>query len=201
MKQCEQYEARINEVLAGVEAQVAECRTKIDKADADMNKAESDMNEALRSGDDVAYMEAKEKRDRAEVSLNVATARLNTLTRGPLISKEEYESMVSGILSEMGEANDRDKREAVKLCEKLIAITNRNLNMIEEGNALLHRLQFDVYRGADVPRNPDGEFSLGYTGQREKQFFDRNSLFGWTQYGLLNCVQYTALRDSVIEKP
>lgn len=202
MKQCEQYEARINEVLAGVEAQKAECRTKIDKADADMNKAESDMNEALRSGDDVAYISAKEERDRAEASLNVATARLNTFTRGPLISKEEYESMVSGILSKMGEANDRDKREAVKLCEKLIAITDRNLSMIEEGNALLHRLQYDVYRGADIPRNKNtGEFVLDFSGRLSKQFIDKNSLFGWAYYALKNCVQYTALRDSVIEKP
>ena len=196
-----QYEDRINKILAGVEANVEECKSRLAEADAEVVKNDKIMGEALVSGDDVAYIEAKEKRDKAEASYQAATARLNTLTRGPLISKEEYESMVSGILSEMGEANDRDKKEAVKLCEKLIAITDRNLNMIEEGNALLHRLQFDVYRGADVPRNPDGEFALGYTGQREKQFFDRNSLFGWTQYGLLNCVQYTALRDSVIEKP
>lgn len=196
-----QYEDKINKILAGVGANVEECKTRLAEADAEVVKNDKIMGEALVSGDDVAYIEAKEKRDKAEASYQVATSRLNILTRGPLISKEEYESMVSGILSEMGEANDRDKKEAVKLCEKLIAITDRNLSMIEEGNALLHRLQFDVYRGADVPRNPDGEFALGYTGQREKQFFDRNSLFGWAQYGLLNCVQYTALRDSVIEKP
>ena len=197
MKQCEQYEARINEVLAGVEAQVAECRTKIDKADADMNKAESDMNEALRSGDDVAYTEAKEERDRAEVSLNVATARLNTLTRGPLISKEEYESMVSEILSKMGEANDRDKKEAVKLCEKLLTIANRNLSMIEEGDKLLHKLQYDVYRAADIPRDKSGELILDWSGRRDKQFTDNNSLNGWAQYALRECVQYDALRGSV----
>ena len=105
--------------------------------------------------------------------------------------------MVSGILSEMGEANDRDKREAVKLCEKIIAITDRNLNMIEEGNALLHRLQFDVYRGGDIPRRPDGEFVLDYSWRRDKQFIDKNSLFGWAYYALKDCVRYAALRDSI----
>lgn len=200
MKQCEQYEARINEVLAGVEAQIAESRAKIDKADADMNKAESDMNEALRSGDDVAYISAKGARDRAEASLNVATARLNTFTRGPLISESEYNEMVSGILSVMGEANDRDKKEAVKLCEKLIAITDRNLSMIEEGDALLYRLQHEVYRDTDM-LDKKGDVALDWGRRLRKHFFDRNSLFGWAQYALKDCVQYTALRDSVIEKP
>ena len=110
-----QYEDRINKILAGVEANVEECNTRLAEADAEVVKNDKIMGEALISGDDVAYMEAKEKRDKAETSYQVVTARLNTLTRGPLISKEEYESMVSGILSEMGEANDRDKREAVKL--------------------------------------------------------------------------------------
>ena len=195
-----QYEDKMNKILAGVQSQIEECGAKIAAAETAVSQSDKDMSEALVSGDDVAYMVAKEKRDKAEASLNMASARMDVLRKGPLISAEEYESMVSGILDKMSEANDRDKREAVKLCEKLIAITDRNLSMIEEGNALLHRLQFDVYRGADVPRNPDGEFALGYTGQREKQFFDRNSLFGWAQYGLLNCVQYTALRDSVSEE-
>ena len=143
------------------------------------------------------HIKAKEDKDKAEVSLEVATGRMSILNNGPLISKEEYESMASGILDKMSEANDRDKREAVKLCEKLIAITDRNLNMIEEGNALLHRLQYDVYRGADVPRRPDGEFVLDFSGRMSKQFIDKNSLFGWAHYALKDCVQYNALRDSV----
>lgn len=196
-----QYEDRINKILEGLEANKSECGANIAAAEADVRKADADMDEALRAGNDAAYSKAKENKDKVENSLRVARGRLDILSRGPLISKEEYESMVSGILSEMGEANDRDKKEAVKLCEKLISIAHRNLTMIEEGNALLHKLQFDVYRGDDIPKRPNGEFVLDYSGRRDKQFFDRNSLGVWAQYGLLNCVQYTALRDSVIEKP
>lgn len=195
-----QYEDSINKILEGVAPQIEECGAKIAAAEAAVSQSDKDMNEALRSGDDVAYMAAKEKKEKAEASLNAVSARMDFLKKGPLISAEEYESMVSGILGEMNEANDRDKREAVKLCEKLLVIIDRNLNMIEEGNALLHRLQFDVYRGADIPKRPDGEFVLDYFGRRDKQFFDRNPLFGWGYYALKNCVQYTALRDSVREK-
>ena len=195
-----QYEDRINKILEGLEANKSECGANIAAAEADVRKADADMDEALRAGNDAAYSKAKENKDKAENSLRVARGRLDILSRGPLISKEEYESVASGILSEMGEANDRDKKEAVKLCEKLIAIVDRNLTMIEEGNALLHKLQFDVYRGADIPRRPDGEFVLDFSGRLTKQFIDKNSLFGWAYYALKDCVQYNALRDSVSEE-
>ena len=192
-----QYDKQLDGILDGIQSQIEECNAKIEAAQTALDKAEADKTAALRAGNDAAYNEAREAIDKAEASLIAATTRMSILKNGPLIGVDEYESTVSGILDEMTQLNNADKREAVKLCEKLLTIANRNLSMIEEGDKLLHKLQYDVYRAADIPRDKSGEIILDWSGRRDKQFTDNNSLNGWAQYALRECVQYTALRDSI----
>lgn len=192
-----QYDEQLDGILDGIQSQIEECNAKIEAAQTALDKAEADKTAALRAGNDAAYNEAREAIDKAEASLIAATTRMSILKNGPLIGVDEYESTVSGILDEMTQLNNADKREAVKLCEKLLTIANRNLSMIEEGDKLLHKLQYDVYRAADIPRDKSGEIILDWSGRRDKQFTDNNSLNGWAQYALRECVQYDALRDSI----
>lgn len=192
-----QYDKQLDGILDGIQSQIEECNAKIEAAQTALDKAEADKTAALRAGNDAAYNEAREAIDKAEASLISATTRMSILKNGPLIGADEYESTVSGILDEMTQLNNADKREAVKLCEKLLTIANRNLSMIEEGDRLLHKLQYDVYRAADIPRDKSGEIILDWSGRRDKQFTDNNSLNGWAQYALRECVQYDALRDSI----
>lgn len=192
-----QYDKQLDGILDGIQSQIEECNAKIEAAQTALDKAEADKTAALRAGNDAAYNEAREAIGKAEASLIAATTRMSILKNGPLIGVDEYESTVSGILDEMTQLNNADKREAVKLCEKLLTIANRNLSMIEEGDRLLHKLQYDVYRAADIPRDKDGELILDWSGRRDKQFTDNNSLNGWAQYALRECVQYDALRDSI----
>lgn len=192
-----QYDKQLDGILDGIQSQIEECNAKIEAAQTALDKAEADKAAALRAGNDAAYNEAREAIGKAEASLIAATTRMSILKNGPLIGVDEYESTVSGILDEMTQLNNADKREAVKLCEKLLTIANRNLSMIEEGDKLLHKLQYDVYRAADIPRDPNGELVIDWSGRHDKQFIDNNSLFGWAHYALFDCVQYTALRDSI----
>lgn len=192
-----QYDKQLDGILDGIQSQIEECNAKIEAAQTALDKAEADKAAALRAGNDAAYNEAREAIGKAEASLIAATTRMSILKNGPLIGVDEYEGMVSGILAEMTQLNNADKREAVKLCEKLLTIANRNLSMIEEGDKLLHKLQYDVYRAADIPRDKSGEIILDWSGRRDKQFTDNNSLNGWAQYALRECVQYDALRDSI----
>lgn len=192
-----QYDKQLDGILDGIQSQIEECSAKIEAAQTALDKAEADKAAALRAGNDAAYNEAREAIGKAEASLIAATTRMSILKNGPLIGVDEYESTVSGILDEMTQLNNADKREAVKLCEKLLTIANRNLSMIEEGDKLLHKLQYDVYRAADIPRDKSGEIILDWSGRRDKQFTDNNSLNGWAQYALRECVQYDALRDSI----
>ena len=192
-----QYDKQLDGILDGIQSQIEECNAKIEAAQTALDKAEADKTAALRAGNDAAYNEARAAIGKAEASLIAATTRMSILKNGPLIGVDEYEGTVSGILDEMTQLNNADKREAVKLCEKLLTIANRNLSMIEEGDRLLHKLQYDVYRAADIPRDKDGELILDWSGRRDKQFTDNNSLNGWAQYALRECVQYDALRDSI----
>lgn len=192
-----QYDKQLDGILDGIQSQIEECNAKIEAAQTALDKAEADKTAALRAGNDAAYNEARAAIGKAEASLIAATTRMSILKNGPLIGADEYEGMVSGILDEMTQLNNADKREAVKLCEKLLTIANRNLSMIEEGDKLLHKLQYDVYRAADIPRDKSGEIILDWSGRRDKQFTDNNSLNGWAQYALRECVQYDALRDSI----
>lgn len=91
--------------------------------------------------------------------------------------------------------NEADKREAAELCDRLEEIAERNLTMIEEGNDLLHHLQYDIYRAADCLKDKNGNV-VGYDAQN-KQFKDRNSLQAWAVYALQDCVQYKAFRKSI----
>ena len=192
-----QYKDQIEKILTNSQSEIETCSGKIEAAKKEVEKAEADMSAALLSGNDTAYIAAKKDRDNAEESLRMFTDRMDVLANGPLISAEQYNSMVTEIMGAIEKANTADKKEAAKLCEKLIALAKKNLAMIEDGNATLHSLQYDVYRGDDIPKRSNGEFVLDFSGRRDKQFVDNNSLFGWAHYALFDCVQYTAFKESV----
>lgn len=189
------YEVEITGILDSVQPAINKCNEQIEAAREAMDKARKAIGAAVIAGNSGEYLDEQINFDNAAKTIEMLTARRDDLRHKPLISEEKYNDMVAGILDEMEAKNEADKREAAELCDRLEEIAERNLTMMEEGNDLLHRLQYDVYRAADCLKDKDGNV-LGY-GAQNKRFKDRNSLQFWAIHALRNCGQYKAWRESI----
>ena len=86
-----------------------------------------------------------------------------------MISRAEYESMVSDVLAAIAETVDGYKADIVALVDKMADIRDAESEVLNRGNTLLKKLQHDLYRDADRTRDQAGRMM---NLQHENKRFD-----------------------------
>lgn len=141
----------------------------IDTAKANREKAEKQAEKALSNGNVDEYQKAHKAIEKADATIFVHSNLLNKLKEEPVISRAEYESMVSDVLAAIAETVDGYKADIVALVDKMADIRDAESEVLNRGNTLLKKLQHDLYRDADRTRDQAGRMM---NLQHENKRFD-----------------------------
>lgn len=169
-------ERRINEILEERENGLMELTNIINKADEDIKAAATAEAEAVKTGDVDAYHKAKAAARYAADLKELTQRRSELLREKALISDEEYNELLNGIYSEFKLVIDSSLEQMKGLIDKSIALAESYREKIDKANYTITRLQRDVYKDADRPRQANGE--VLYTNSTDKTIKD------WRVYNL-----------------
>ena len=158
MKSVSLAKARIQELLDGREAEIASVKVKFEKASASVSAADREAEKAMQQGDIAAFKAATSKKSDAAEEKTMFAQRLDYLTTKPLISAEEYQTLVSAIFEEHREKKAGAKQRLAEMAEKMSAISEEFSALTKEANETLEKLQRDVYRNADRQKLKDGSY-------------------------------------------
>ena len=179
-KALNKLEAAAEKLISSRDTKIAELQKSIEKESADISTANNAMEEATAAGDVVAYRKAKENRQSAADAKEMHEKMLNNLKKNPLISKEEYEEMVSSVFTEMNSVNDHARAELAELSEKMAAISADIKESEQRANTLLQTLQNTIYRGHDRRRDEKGEIMWHFPMDDKKLDFGATYIWGMT---------------------
>lgn len=121
-----------------------------------VNQLTADMDRATARGDLTGYQKAKRAREDATDALEMYGSRNETLESKPLVDGAEYNKAIADIMGEISAANNRAMERLTALADEARKIADELEVTIHEGNAVLHKWQYDVYR--DLP-NQKGVFN------------------------------------------
>lgn len=157
LKKITEIEAYIDYALQAKEDNLAVYSKQIREAEERINALTLEMEDAVKSGNDKAYIKAKKDRDEAQTLKGLCKARLERAVSQPLIEKAEYEAKVKVIYEEMDEVDAGIREKLAKLAEEMSGLADELAEAQSKANEALHRLQHDVYKDADRTRNKEGE--------------------------------------------
>lgn len=174
----------VSRILADREKETEEITGKVKDAQKAVDAAKYALETAITSGDLKTYQAAKAQLREAEDAREMYEARLEALHNKPLITKERYEKAVAAIYSEVAAADDQTKQALVKLSDQMNTLASTLETMLNDANSVLHVLQHDIYRDADMMRNANGEVY----GRRKE--IDKWKTVSWGKAGV-NHDQYS----------
>lgn len=157
LKKVTEVEAYTDYILQEKEGGLTAYGKQIREAEEKINALTLDMEEAIKSGNDKAYIKAKKDRDEAQTLKGLCKARLERAVAQPLIEKADYDAKVKAIYDELEAVNASTREKLADLAEEMSGLADELAQAQEKANNALHRLQHEVYRDADRTRNKDGE--------------------------------------------
>ena len=177
-------------ILSDMETETADLQDLIAAEGEAIAAANAEMETATAAGDLKAYQKAKRDRQDALDAKEMHQKRLEALEQRPLISKPEYEKAVADIFAEIAAADDQTKAALVKLSDEMNAAALALDDAIIKANAVLQRLQHDIYRDADRTHNPKtGEVAIALT--HEEKRYKKHDTVSWGRAGV-KAPQYEA---------
>lgn len=149
-------EKLVDEILTKAKEERYKIDALLEKEAKDIAKHTAEMETATDSGDLKAYQKAKANRQNATDAKEMHEARLSTLGSKALISKADYEQTVANVYTEIAALEDEVKQKLAELSNQMNQEANKLEDAAERANAVLYRLQEEVYRNADRTRNNKG---------------------------------------------
>lgn len=142
----------------------------VETTKANKEKAEKKAEKALRDGDVDAYQKAQDAIKKADATITVHGNLLQRLKEEPILPREEYESKVADVLAELERIVSKDREKVVSLIDQIADIAEKEDVTIKRGNAILKKLQHDLYRDADRTRDKTGHvMSLNHENKQFKE--------------------------------
>lgn len=172
----EKTEQFIEDALQKNAAAIEEIMKNIESAQAAKAKAEQDAETAFNKADAKSHRKAKMNAKAAAEDITTYNEILNRRNESPIISNTQYESAVSDVLAEMARMVAEDKEKVIALADQIAQIADREKEFVATGNALLKKLQHDLYRDADCTRT-DSSGHKQHDSYREKRFKDTNVVY------------------------
>ncbi len=114
------------------------------------------MQSAYESSDPKAFIKSQSEFTEAEASEEFYAKKIKDIECSPLFTLEEYNRLVSIVKNELDRKSVEDGKKILKYAEKILAIGKENAKAIEEGNALIHHMQFDLMHDDAIIRDSHG---------------------------------------------
>lgn len=149
MKEFNELEKYLSGIASDSSKKIEECKTNIQNADAAIEKANTSLTEAKEKVDYAAYSKAQENIRAANYAKELYSSQIDKLINAPLISEEEYKSLIMDIAQAANMAHDELNNEASKLVDKVKLLSDQSEAVNERTNNLLGLLQYGVYKDAD----------------------------------------------------
>ena len=146
-------EKKITQILTKRETETNDIKKQIEETAEAINKLSEEMEKAKQSGEVERYKEFLRKfRDNQDIK-EMYSERLHELEEKPLITKEQYEAIVSDIKAKFSIKEDEANEKLYMLSEEMKKISEEMTEISSRSNKVLQKLQHDVYRDADRTRS------------------------------------------------
>ena len=145
-KKLQEVAAKINEMLEEHEREKTETAGKIRTARQMQREANEAGSESFSKLDVAGYHRAQDAAREAKDTAEMYQKQVERLEKAPLLSKEEYNNLVQEIMDELGCVVSKDKEKIISFIDKMLVIKEKESEIIEEGNRLLHILQHKCYK-------------------------------------------------------
>ena len=120
-----------------------------EKAERALKIANEELITAEETADLVAYDKAKGDIWTSQLAIELYQKQLDKLQNTPLVSKEEYNQLVSDIEKVADKLQDELNIKGAKLMAELKSLADESNAVYHKADELLHIAQYDVYKDAD----------------------------------------------------
>ena len=155
-KKLEDIRTHLNELVSEATSQENELLESIRLSERILHDATSRMNTAYADANVSEYHTAQDERRQAQDAIEMYKAKLDSLKSNPLITREDYSSLLADITAEQEKAERKAFRRITKLIEEAIDINTHLLNEIQSGDECLSRLQIECFKDPDYLNAPNG---------------------------------------------
>ncbi|MGM7415354.1 hypothetical protein [Lactococcus lactis] len=149
MKTFEEIEAELINQKDGNLLEIEKFKNNKEKAERALKIANEELITAEETADLVAYDKAKGNISTSQHAIELYQKRLDKLQNTPLVSKEEYNQLVSDIEKTADKLQDELNIKGAKLMAELKALADESNSVYHKADELLRIAQYDVYKDAD----------------------------------------------------
>lgn len=149
MKTFEEIEAELINQKDGNLLEIEKFKNNKEKAERALKIANEELIKAEETADLVAYDKAKGDIWTSQHAIELYQKQLDKLQNTPLVSKEEYNQLVSDIEKAADKLQDELNIKGAKLMAELKSLADESNAVYHKADELLHIAQYDVYKDAD----------------------------------------------------
>ena len=149
MKTFEEIEAELINQKDGNLLEIEKFKNNKEKAEITLKIANEELIKAEETSDLVAYDKAKGDIWTSQHAIELYQKQLDKLQNTPLVSKEEYNQLVSDIEKAADTLQDELNIKGAKLMAELKALADESNAVYHKADELLRIAQYDVYKDAD----------------------------------------------------
>lgn len=147
----------LQKVLQEAEEKRQALAKKLEERRTAVSRAENDMVDAAARENEEAYQRARLDRENSISSAELFENRLASIGSAPLIQQAEYEQRIAEVMSAIQDADKTAYKKLCALSEQMQRIGNDLSATIEQGNALMHQWQHDVFKDSAEMKNAAGK--------------------------------------------
>ena len=149
MKTFEEIEAELINQKDGNLSEIEKFKNNKEKAERALKIANEELITAEETADLVAYDKAKGNISTSQHAIELYQKQLDKLQNTPLVSKDEYNQLVSDIEKTADKLQDELNIKGAKLMAELKALADESNSVYHQADELLRIAQYDIYKDAD----------------------------------------------------
>lgn len=149
MKTFEEIEAELINQKDGNLLEIEKFKNNKEKAERALKIANEELITAEETADLVAYDKAKGNISTSQHAIELYQKQLDKLQNTPLVSKDEYNQLVSDIEKTADKLQDELNIKGAKLMAELKALADESNSVYHQADDLLRIAQYDIYKDAD----------------------------------------------------
>ncbi len=149
MKTFEEIEAELINQKDGNLSEIEKFKNNKEKAERALKIANEELITAEETADLVAYDKAKGDISTSQHAIELYQKQLDKLESTPLVTKDDYNQLVSDIEKAADKLQDELNIKGAKLMAELKALADESNAVYHKADELLRIAQYDVYKDAD----------------------------------------------------
>ena len=149
MKTFEEIEAELINQKDGNLSEIEKFKNNKEKAERALKIANEELITAEETADLVAYDKAKGDIWTSQHAIELYQKQLDKLESTPLVTKDDYNQLVSDIEKAADKLQDELNIKGAKLMAELKALADESNSVYHKADELLRIAQYDVYKDAD----------------------------------------------------